>query len=57
MRISEKKVAQVIERPGYNDTIVIVNESNGNEVELTPAELYTVVQYAEYANFIARKPE
>jgi len=57
MRIGEKKVVQHIERPGYNDTIIIVDESTGNEVELTPAELHAVVHYAEYANFIARRAE
>ena len=54
MRISGHKVAQVIEKLGHHNTLVIVDESTGNEVELTPSELYHIVQFAEYSNFIAR---
>jgi hypothetical protein len=54
MRISEKKVAQLIERPGYHDTLVIVDEGTGEEIELTPMELWNVVQAAEGLGFIAR---
>jgi len=52
MRISEKKVAQLIEgkRNGSggmdNATIVIVDESTGNEVELTGDELLAVLRAA-----------
>jgi len=48
MRISEKKVAQPIIRDqlGEDDTIVIVDESTGNEVELTGEELLAVVRAA-----------
>ncbi len=47
MRISGHKVAQLIERElGKDDTVVIVDESTGNEVELTGEELREVVRAA-----------
>lgn len=47
MRISEKKVVQLIDRElGEDDTIVIVDESTGNEVELSGEELWEVIRAA-----------
>ncbi len=47
MRISEKKVVQFIDRElGEDDTIVIVDDSTGNEVELTGEELREVIRAA-----------
>jgi hypothetical protein len=57
MRISEKKVVQFIEHPGKHWTIVIVDESTGEEIELTPTELHGVNQFAERTSAIVGKPE
>lgn len=48
MRISEKKMAHIIERPNGDDILVIMDESTGEEITLIRDEFMKVLMFVNF---------
>lgn len=48
MRISENKMAHIIERPNGDDILVIMDESTGEEIELVREEFMRVLHLVNF---------